>query len=278
MAKGKRTVDDYTRAELYRMACEAKVKYRSRMRKVELFRALGLGEESPPAAAAPAAPPAAAVPGVTAAPAAAPSSTAVPVAGTEPAAGPYLDRGAPLPASYGLDRIEAMVRDPRWIHVYWELDGGHLDEVRARRGGAFVEAAAWVLRVHTERIEGGFYDVPVDAGARSWYLKVEPERRYRVVIGLVGPGGEFEALAASREIVTPREEMSERLDEEWMLVRADFEKLLEFMGGRVVSVPGSVTGVLERRRLELPRLVQFLSGRVPGSLSGSRAIRSGGAD
>ena len=169
-----------------------------------------------------------------------------------------------------------MVRDPWWIHAYWELDGGHVDEIRARRGDAFVEGAAWVLRVHTEGVEGGFYDVPVDASARSWYLKVEPQRRYRVVVGLVGPGGEFEALAASREVVTPREGISERLDEEWMLVRADFEKLLEFMGGRAVSVPGSVTGVLERRRLELPRLVQSLSGRVPGSLPGSHTVRSGG--
>lgn len=260
--------EDYQRQELYRLAEKAGIKYRSRMSKEQLFKALGLGRKAErskkvrraakaaaKAVAKPAAPSArrprrakpAGVPRDKPSPAA-PAAAAVPAVSFSryetlmpagPAIAGYVERGPEIPAGYGHDRVVALPRDPRCVFAYWELGGGGYEKLRKERGEADLAGAVWVLRV--ERVpEGRFYDLPVDPGARNWYLSVEPAARYRLRIGLVLASGAFAELAVSDEVLTPSEVLSDRVDEEWMLVKEEFDKLLRHIAReRLAGGPGS---------------------------------------
>ncbi len=233
----KKKIDEYTKRELYELAKKAKVPGRGMMDKHALFKALGLGGSK-------AAAPVKKEPGVTTAPVA--ESTPAPTSSSAPAAPPvdsepYIERGAPIPDSYGDDKLVAMVRDPRWTYCYWELEGGGCQRIIDGRGQAFADSATWIIRAHNLS-DGSSNDVGIDAGARSWYLQTEPGSKYRFEIGMVGPEGEFLPVAASAEVETPGEDISDQVDEQWMLIREELEQLIEAMDGVTFGVPGSALG------------------------------------
>ena len=239
------SIDNYTKRELYDLAKERGVPGRGTMDKPALFAALGLGDEKGGGRASSSSAPAK-EPGVTTAPVAgpvpAPTSPSAPAAAPAGAESePYTERGAPIPDSYGDDKLAAMIRDPRWVYCYWELDGGGCQRVIDERGQAFADAAAWVIREHNLS-SGSSDDAGIDAGARSWYLQIEPGTRYRFEIGMKSPEGEFLSIAASGEVETPREGLSDQVDEQWMLIREELEQLIEAMDGVTYGVPGSALG------------------------------------
>ena len=288
MAKKPKGPEDYTREELLIMAGRVKLKYRSRMGKEQLYAELGLGGKAPQARPAPARKVRAAAParplrparipetgkaaplGMPGGPAARPpSSIPVPPPVAPPAArpGPYLDRGPNLPAGYGQDCLAALVRDPRAIFAYWELSGGAVERLRAGRSESELAGAVWVLRVC--RLPGGqFFDIPVDPAASNWYVHVEPASSYQVKIGLVLASGAFVELAASRPVATPPESLSSRLDEQWMLVSEEFDRLLEYTARQHGRQPGSPQmGEAKRRREALRRKVFEFPWNVSSRIS-----------
>ncbi len=358
--KSKKTVDDYTREELYARAERKAVKYRSRMSKQQLFDALGLGKAAkkaaprkatragrakqatpkksapkkpatgkqvPKAAAArtakktPArktaakkkAPPAGSrvvlhktppkkkaaaaktspsratakrrVPAkrskvvagpkraetvarpepVAAAEQFLPSSSVVPPPPPVAAATAYVDRGPALPEGYGDDRIVTLVRDPRCIFSYWELLGGGYERAKSELGDELT-GGVWVLRLIKVTGER-FFDVPIDPATGNWYLHVEPSERYQVKIGVVLPSGTFRELAASLEVVTPAEQVSDVIDEEWMLVREEFDRLVEqILSARVRGGVGS--SEILHRLMGLPRRMELFSGAITSPRGG----------
>ena len=302
MARKPRGPEDYTREELLLMAARVKLKYRSRMGKEQLYAELGLGGKAPQGRAAPARKLRAAAParparpprvdeagkaaplGMPGGPAARLTSSIPvppPVAPPAPRLGPYVDRGPDLPAGYGDDRLEALVRDPRAIFAYWELSGGAFERLRSGRSEAELAGALWVLRVC--RLSGGqFFDIPVDPAAGNWYLHAEPDSAYQVKIGLVLASGAFIELAASRPVSTPPESISSRVDEQWMLVSEEFDRMLEYTARQHGRQPGSPQmGVGKRRREALRRKVfEFpwnISSRIssPGGASWITSPRGG---
>lgn len=107
-----------------------------------------------------------------------------------------------LPQSYDTDRAVLLVRDPYWIHAYWDLSGGTIGRAQARGDHRLI------LRVQ-EWVPGGrhpgyFYDVPVPGTARSWYLRLPGDgRSYRVEVALQFRSGGFETVAVSNLVEVP---------------------------------------------------------------------------
>jgi hypothetical protein len=137
----------------------------------------------------------------------------------------YIDRGLPLPQTYGEDRITALVKDPNWIFAYWELTGPRRVEVEKQCGRETLEDAAWVLRVHDCSLSRSS-DIRIDVGAGNWYIPVGEDRRFRVEIGVVTPDGGFIPFASSKELQTPRSGPSSEASEEWMVSDETFKKFL----------------------------------------------------
>jgi hypothetical protein len=161
-----------------------------------------------------------------------------------------------LPNSYGVDRVVALVRDPYWIHAYWELTEDTLSSA-LRRLGAAAKGARVVLRVFYSRGEGGepesvLFDIALTLDARSWYVNVAaPGRTYRVEVGILTLDGRFLRLMRSNCVTTPRDRMSDVLDEQWRTVSSEYEEMYVLSGG--LSRAGGSFELHRRlaRRLEL---------------------------
>jgi len=131
-----------------------------------------------------------------------------------------------LPGGYGKDRIVVMVRDPFWLHAYWEMTRQAVKRAEAALGQDW-HGAKPILRVldvtshdTTNSAEQAVKDIEIHGGCNNWYLEVQnPPRSYRVDIGYLSRSGQFYVLARSNVVTTPRAGISDHIDENW----ADFD-------------------------------------------------------
>jgi hypothetical protein len=127
-----------------------------------------------------------------------------------------------LPAGYGKDRIALMVRDPYWLHCYWELTHQAIQRAEAALDQEW-HAAKPILRLLdvssrdiTSTSETIVRDIEIHGGCNNWYIDVaNPPRSYRVDVGYLARSGKFYALARSNVVTTPRAGISDVIDENW---------------------------------------------------------------
>jgi uncharacterized protein len=127
-----------------------------------------------------------------------------------------------LPAGYGKDRIVVMVRDPYWLHCYWELTRHAIQRAEAALGQEW-HTSKPILRLldvssqdTTSTAESIIRDIDIHGGCNNWYIDVSnPPRSFRVDIGYLARSGRFYVLARSNVVTTPRAGVSDVLDENW---------------------------------------------------------------
>lgn len=149
----------------------------------------------------------------------------------------YAPETPELSDAYGDNRIVLMVRDPEWLFTYWELRQDVIENAR-NTPVPLAEGAKSILRVYnvTEIIFNGYnankyFDIEVSGGARSWHIHAdEPNRSFCVDIGFLAPDGTFRVLSRSNIVRTPRMDISEVVDEEWMSINELYEKACVPMG------------------------------------------------
>jgi hypothetical protein len=177
-----------------------------------------------------------------------------------------------LPRGYGKDRIVVMVRDPFWLHSYWELTRQAVQRAEAALGQDWYGAKP-ILRLldvsmgdTTSTSESVLRDIDIHGGCNNWYIDVaNPPRSYRIDIGYLAKSGQFYVLARSNTVTTPRAGMSDVIDENW----ADFDfakadKIFAMSGG---FDPGASSLELKqlfeerlRRPMGSPAVTSFGSG------------------
>jgi uncharacterized protein len=177
-----------------------------------------------------------------------------------------------LPKGYGKDRIVCMVRDPYWLHTYWELTRGAVQRAEAALAQAW-HGAKPILRVldvssHdiTAVSESTVRDIEIHGGCNNWYIDVgNPPRSYRIDIGYLAKNGQFYVLARSNVVTTPRAGMSDVIDENWSdFDTAKADKIFAMSGG---FDPGASSLELKqlfeerlRRPVGSPAVTSFGSG------------------
>jgi hypothetical protein len=137
-----------------------------------------------------------------------------------------------LPSSYDQDKIILQVRDPRWLHTYWELKDRTVQSLKNKLGDDFYRAKK-VLRVYdvTNIMFNGsnanrFFDIQVNDFANSWYVDTAgPGRAWCVDLGLMLPDGRFITILRSNVVQTPLDGPSWVTDEEWMIPDEMFARL-----------------------------------------------------
>lgn len=141
-----------------------------------------------------------------------------------------------LPPSYNETAVVLLVRDPYWIYAYWDFRA----ELKAELSRMFEgwEKVPLTLRVYNlSRRKPGtgepeFFDISVNHFANNWYINVgEPGREYQVDLGYYSLDGKFRLLARSNMVTTPRDSISQVIDEEWMIVEEKFRRLYRLAGG-----------------------------------------------
>jgi uncharacterized protein len=186
-----------------------------------------------------------------------------------------------LPAGYGKDRIVVMVRDPYWLHCYWELTRHAIQRAEAALGQEW-HTAKPILRLldvsnraTTNATETAVRDIEIHGGCNNWYIDVSnPPRSYRVDIGYLSRSGRFYVLSRSNVVSTPRAGVSDIIDENWADIDAKKADRIYAMSG---GFDPSGTSSLElkelfeerlRRPLGSPAVTSFGSGGLlPGGKS-----------
>jgi uncharacterized protein len=144
-----------------------------------------------------------------------------------------------LPAGYNKDRIVCMVRDPYWLHCYWEVTRQAIQRAEAALGQGW-HGARPILRVLdvssrdiTNVSESVVRDIDIHGGVNNWYIDVQnPPKSYRVDIGYLSRAGQFYVIARSNVVSTPRAGMSDVIDENWAdLDSAKADRIYAMSGG-----------------------------------------------
>ena len=167
-----------------------------------------------------------------------------------------------LPAGYGDTRIVIQVRDPYWMHAYWEISEDKMNSVR-RDLGPHMHDARRILRVYdiTEVIFDGsnankYFDLDINDYANNWYINGgEAGRSFCLDIGYLLTDGRFIMIARSNSISMPIDGPSTVTDEEWMMVEDDFNRLYGMSVGLGIGLSS-----MELRKQISQRLINVSSG------------------
>lgn len=132
------------------------------------------------------------------------------------------------------DRLVVMVRDPYWLHAYWELSPKSIDRARAALGQRW-HGAAPILRVYRMKGEATLAherDIAIHGGVHNWYVDVQnPPADYRLEIGYLAEDGTFYRLARSNEVSTPPAGTSDAVDSNWTAVAENADRIFAMSGG-----------------------------------------------
>ena len=171
------------------------------------------------------------------------------------------------------DRIITMVRDPYWLHAYWELSRSTLARAQAALGQDW-HTARPILRLMdvtsedtTSASERHIRDIEIHGGVNNWYIDVAaPPRSYRIDIGYLARRGKFFVLARSNVVSTPKAGVSDVLDENWASVQEQFQKIYSQSGGCNGSSGSTDLRELFEERLRRPMQGLSLQSLGTGAL------------
>lgn len=192
-----------------------------------------------------------------------------------PAPQGYIDRGGPLPDNYGETLIILLPRDPQWIFAYWEITDGTKEEIKQKYGPNVFQKAKPAIRVYDVTNIASFnghnanrsFDIFVTPEAKNWYIYVGmPKRSYCADLGLLVDEGVFITLARSNVVATPAGSISDIYDEQWMLVKEDFEKLMKASGIDKLGASSAEALRMITQRLESVLAVSSKGGSGVGVL------------
>lgn len=156
------------------------------------------------------------------------------------------------------DRLVVMVRDPYWLHVYWEIMRQSVERAQSALGPHW-HTAQPVLRLFRVAHDGAASlerEIAIHGGVRHWYVDVQsPPCQFRMEIGYVNGDGRFYSLARSNVVNTPPAGTSDSVDENWADVAENADRIFAMSGG--YSPRGT--------SLELQELLEERLGRPLGS-------------
>lgn len=155
-----------------------------------------------------------------------------------------------IPNHYGRNKITFMVRDPFWGYVYWEINSSLIEQHS-------LNSTEKYLRVYDITESGNpdspssYFDIRLTDEAQCWYIKFPQSNRTFVIDYGIFKDGVFLTLLRSNVLSTPRDDVSDQVDIEWMTNDTDFNKLLQASGGDKLF-----------ERVGSQELMKFISGNI----------------
>lgn len=177
------------------------------------------------------------------------------------------------------DRLVVMVRDPYWLHAFWEVSRQSIERARAALGPHW-HGAKPVLRVlevtrdgTTSSVRKHLRDIEIHGAVNNWYVDVDdPPKSFQLEIGYRALDGRFLSLGRSNVVTTPRASGLRTFQGHWNEGPEDYERLYALSGG--FSDEGDHSDLKEllenrlRRPIGAPTLTRF--GRGASVADGGR--------
>jgi len=132
------------------------------------------------------------------------------------------------------DKLVVMVRDPYWLHAYWELNPRSVERAQSALGQHW-HGTRPVLRVFRVEADGAaalHREIQIHGGVSHWYVDVQnPPQDYRMEIGYLTLAGTFYCLARSNTVTTPPASTSDSVDENWADIDQNADRIFAMSGG-----------------------------------------------
>ncbi|CAI2717175.1 DUF4912 domain-containing protein [Nitrospina watsonii] len=152
-----------------------------------------------------------------------------------------------LPAGYGDHRLVMMVRDPYWVHCYWELQPQYIEDALKALDRS-IQEVHWVLRMYSGAGRDHFFDTEISQSGRSHYVHLAPPgATFTAEIGVRDGQGHYATVVRSNSVTLPRDRPSSNMDEQWML---SDEELHHHYAGVESSYPEGAGPLAETRSSE----------------------------
>lgn len=138
-----------------------------------------------------------------------------------PSSREYLDGEENLPLYYGEDCLVLLPRDPYWLFAYWEISIPTRQRFEAEFHKPW-DSLQLLLRVYRYDAQGtgkeSYFDIQINPSADNWYIKAGvPNKKYQTELGCYLPEGGFRHILSSNLVTTPRDSLSDIIDENWRL-------------------------------------------------------------
>jgi hypothetical protein len=152
-----------------------------------------------------------------------------------------------------------MVRDPYWLHAYWELTSQSVERAQVALAEHW-HSAKPTLRLlklastnSADCSEEVIREIEIHGAVRNWYIDVQdPPSSFRTEVGYLTSQGRFHALARSNSVTTPRPGSTEMLDGNWADVADNCEKIYAMSGGYENRAPTGELREMFEERLRRP--------------------------
>ena len=136
------------------------------------------------------------------------------------------------------DRLVVMVRDPFWLHAYWELSRSSVERAKAAMG-QYWHGSRPVIRVYEMARNGTtstsrrvIRDIEIHGGVNNWYIDVQdPPNSFQLDIGYLADGDHFHSITRSNIVTTPQASGGDAFDANWAEVAKDFDRVYALSGG-----------------------------------------------
>lgn len=129
---------------------------------------------------------------------------------------------ADLPRAYGRDRLVLLVRDPYWLHCYWEISQQTTRQAEAALGLDWATSRRALRLVSvggsegTSSAEAAIKDIPLPEESHNWYIDVpRAGGNYQVEIGYKTQGGRFYSMGRSNAVATPKADQASQAGQNW---------------------------------------------------------------
>jgi hypothetical protein len=148
----------------------------------------------------------------------------------EEPAEPFIDRGLPIPESYEVDVIRALLQDPFRVFIYWQVQDESLKTLTRYFSAEDVADFRTTLKLFDV---GGRHTAYFDVGHRGRYwMMVFPDREYEFEIGVYSALHGYIALVRSNRVRTPRGTISPEApaDDGYRMSPSQFVQVLDASG------------------------------------------------
>ena len=139
------------------------------------------------------------------------------------------------------DQLALMVRDPYWLHAFWEIGAKTIERAKVAMGHLW-HSAVPLLRLFKVESDGTTHpkkrlirDIVVHGGVNHWYLDViDPPSVFQAQIGYMTHDRKFLPLVSSNSVETPQNRVLdelEQLDGNWKGVSDDLGRVYKMSSG-----------------------------------------------
>ncbi len=185
-----------------------------------------------------------------------------------------------LPQEYGNTEAVLLPRDPFWLYIYWEITENSLKNIITSIGYETFSKSKRVIRIYEVGEDDNpvsYSDIPVIFEAKNWYINVrECGKTYMCELGILTPDGRFIGIVKTNKVSLPRAGVSEIMDEKWMIVNHEFEKLLEISGVDYIGKGSAeIAKSLAQRWEMLKSVFSRISSFGVSSFSSQAAMKEG---